>query len=264
MILELLKALILGIVEGITEFLPVSSTGHLIIINQWLSFDPSLTFLFDIFIQLGAILAVIVFFREKLFPFKKTSEEKKLVFNLWQKTLLAVIPAIIIGFFLKDIIEQKLFNPKVVSYALIIGGFILLIAEKINKKPDVELIEKITAKKALLIGLCQCLAMIPGVSRSGATIIGGLFFGLNRKISAEFSFFLAIPTMLLASSYSLLKAEVVFDMQTLLILATGFIFAFLSALLVIKIFVKYIQNHDFKIFGYYRIIVGVVILLLLT
>lgn len=262
MIIEIIKSIILGTTEGITEFLPVSSTGHLVILNEWFYFEKDFTFLFDIFIQLGAILAVLFFFREKILPLRKKSEgEKKDFINLWLKVFTAILPAIVIGLLFKDFIEEKLFNTFTVAITLIIGGIIILIAENINKKVSIEKIQDLSFKKSLAIGFCQCIAMIPGVSRAGATIIGGLFLGLNRNTSTEFSFFLAIPTMLLASTYSLLKTGINFDQKSIMILTTGFVVAFLSALLVIKIFIKYIQNNNFKIFGYYRIILGILIIL---
>ena len=248
--LDFIKAIILGIIEGVTEFLPISSTGHLILVNQWISFSKNFTNLFDIFIQLGAILAVVVLFWKRLFNL-----------DLWLKTIVGVLPAIIIGFLFADKIEEKLFNPWVVAITLLLGGIIILIAEKINKSPKINTIKELTFKTALLIGLIQCLSMIPGTSRSGATIIGALILGASRITATEFSFFLAIPTMILASGWSLLEYRAILSFDNIYILLAGFIVSFIVALIVIKFFINYIQKNNFKIFGWYRIILGLIIIL---
>jgi undecaprenyl-diphosphatase len=253
-VFDIFVSIILGIVEALTEFLPISSTGHLILVNQFLNFsqniDEQFTYTFDVVIQLGAILAVVVYF------FKRFNN-----IELWKKIIYAVIPALIIGFLLSDIIEDLLFNPYIVAVALIIGGIIILVIESKKNIDKIDQVEKINYKKALLIGLIQCLAMIPGTSRSAATIIGGRLLGASRLAAAEFSFFLAIPTMIAASGYSLLKSSSSFTSTEYIILAVGFIVSFLGALLVIKFFLQYITKHDFKIFGYYRIVLGIIVLI---
>ena len=267
MFLDLIKAIILGLVEGITEFLPISSTGHLIIVNNWLSFSKSFTEMFDVVIQLGAILAVVVVFWKKLWPFTKDQVENTIVLNkvnlnVWYKAIVAVAPALVLGALFGSKIEEKLFNSVVVAIALIVGGVILILVEKKQTTSiGVSSIADISYGKAFCIGLVQCLAMIPGTSRSAATIIGAMWLGASRAVAVEFSFFFAIPTMLAASAYSLLKYEGLLNGNDWLILVVGFIVAFLTALVVIKFLLRYIQNHNFKIFGYYRIILGLIILL---
>ena len=187
---DYLTAFLLGIVESITEFLPISSTGHLILVNQWISFDKQFTILFDVVIQMGAILAVVVDFRKELFNFSNPE-----TLNLWKKIILAVIPSLAIGALCYDTIEKTLFNPWVVAMALVAGGLVLLLLEKKSVEKPIQTLEKLSFKTALLIGLIQCIAMIPGTSRSAATIIGAMLLGCSRVIAAEFSFFLAIPTM---------------------------------------------------------------------
>jgi len=255
-----LKAIILAIVEGVTEFLPISSTGHLIIVNRWVSFGENLTKVFDIVIQLGAILAVVVFFWPRLWPFSNNKESNLAVWNLWKKTLLGVIPAIILGALLGQVIEEKLFNPTIVALALMIGGLLLIWAEKRNKPPSILTVDNISYKVAFYIGLIQCLAMIPGTSRSAATIIGAMLLGASRLAAAEFSFFLAIPTMVAASGYSLLKHRALLSFSDWAILLVGFVAAFLVAYLVVRVFFKYIQKNNFIPFGYYRIALGVLVL----
>jgi undecaprenyl-diphosphatase len=196
MIIEIIKSIILGGVEGITEFLPISSTGHLILLNQWIGFDPVFTKSFDIIIQLGAILAVIVFFWPKLWPFDKDEIKKKEIFGLWYKTIIGVIPAIIVGGLFGSLIEKKLFNPWVVALALIIGGLILLYIERKKIASRFDSISSVPTLTIFFIGLVQCLSMIPGTSRSAATIIGAMILGVSRVAAVEFSFFLAIPTMI--------------------------------------------------------------------
>ncbi len=258
--INIIKAIILGIVEGLTEFLPVSSTGHLIIINEWLSFSESFTITFDIVIQLGAILAVVVIFWDRLFPFGKPKEEMNKIFRLWFLTIVGVLPAVILGLLFDDIIEQYLFNPIVVAIMLIIGGIVFFIVEDKAKKSTVCDVGELTYKKAFFIGLIQCLAMIPGTSRSASTIIGGMFLGLTRVVAAEFSFFLAIPTMVGATGYSLLKTSFSLSYSEFIILGVGFVVSFLVALVVIKLFLDYVKKNTFKVFGYYRIVLGVLVL----
>lgn len=262
MFLEIVKAAILGIVEGVTEFLPISSTGHLIIVNQWLSFDESFTKLFDVVIQLGAILSVVVFFWNRLWPFGKDKENNKEIWSTWFKVVAAVIPALLLGALFADIIEEKLFNPLTVAIMLIIGGAVLIWLEGRKKGLSPFLsIKDLSYRTAVCIGLFQCLAMVPGTSRSAATIIGAILLGASRVVAAEFSFFLAIPTMVAASSYSLLKYDGALSTQALVVLAVGFVVSFLVALAVIKFLMNYIQKNSFKNFGIYRLVLGVLIIL---
>ncbi|MEI6397081.1 MAG: undecaprenyl-diphosphate phosphatase [Candidatus Taylorbacteria bacterium] len=259
MFIFIIKALILGVVEGVTEFLPISSTGHLILINQWINFGDSFTKMFDIVIQLGAILAVIVYFWPKLWPFGREAHIRTEIFNVWKKTIVGVIPAIIIGGLLGSFIEKKLFNPWVVACALIVGGVVLIFIEKKQTNHRFESVANIPWLTALFIGLIQCLSMIPGTSRAAATIIGAILLGASRSVAVEFSFFLAIPTMIAASAYSLLKHGAVINGSEYVLLAVGFVAAFFVALTVIKFFINYIKTKNFQPFGYYRIILGVLI-----
>jgi len=275
--IQYIYATILGIVEGFTEFLPISSTGHLIIVNQFISFDKKFTLLFDIVIQLGAILAVVVYFWKRLWPFKygknpdgKAVEDPRCqprwhrdreILNIWYKTIVGVLPAIILGALFGGIIENKLFNPWVVAIALAVGGAIILIVEKKQKQPKITSINNLSFKTAFLIGLVQCLSMIPGTSRSAATIIGAMVFGASRIVATEFSFFLAIPTMLAASAYSLFKYRSILNIHQISILSVGFVVSFLVALAAIKFLISYVQKNNFKLFGYYRIILGIIIIL---
>lgn len=258
--IQYIQAIILGIVEGFTEFLPISSTGHLILVNQFISFTKEFTILFDIIIQLGAILAVLVYFRKKLWPFTKDATKNNETLNIWYKTIVGVLPAIIIGALLASKIEEKLFNPWVVAIALLIGGIIILIVEKRKTTPKITSINNLSFKTAFFIGLVQCLSMIPGTSRSAATIMGAIVFGASRVVAAEFSFFLAIPTMVAASAYSLLKYKSAITTPQLLVLTIGFLVSFVVALAVIKFLINYVQKNNFKIFGYYRIILGIIII----
>ena len=263
-ILDTIKAIILGITEGFTEFLPISSTGHLILVNQWLSFDKDFTLLFDIVIQLGAILAVLVYFWKKLWPFAKGPEGrlngKRESLNIWHKTLVGVLPAIFLGALFANKIEEKLFSPWTVAIALLMGGAIILFIENKNIKPKFTSINNLSFKTAFLIGLVQCLSMVPGTSRSAATIIGAMVLGASRVVATEFSFFLAIPTMFAASVYSLLKYNALLNIHQIFILSIGFIISFIVALAVTKFLISYVQKNNFKIFGHYRIILGVIII----
>lgn len=259
--MDFLYAIILGIVEGITEFLPISSTGHLIIVGEFFSFPEPFATTFDIVIQLGAILSVVVYFFERLNPFGKQLQEVKIneVFDTWKKTLVAVIPAIIIGGLVGSKIQKLLFNPTVVAVMLLLGGFILIIIERKTRKPKFDNISQLTYLNAIFIGIIQSLAMIPGTSRSAATIIGAMLLGSSRLLAAEFSFFLAIPTMFAASIYSLYKHGFEFSISELSILSVGFVTSFLVAYIVIKSFIKFISTRNFIPFGYYRIILGIII-----
>jgi undecaprenyl-diphosphatase len=259
---DIIKAIILGIVEGITEFLPVSSTGHLILVNHFIAFDEQFTKMFDIVIQFGAVLSVVVFFRKRLFAFVRVggSYLQSPTADLWKKAIVGVLPALVIGAILGKRIQESLFNPTIVAFALVIGGFVLILLEKRKHQETIVSISLLDYKTVLVIGLIQCLAMIPGTSRSAATIIGALLMGCSRLVAAEFSFFLAIPTLFAASGYSLLQTGFTMSSEELVLLAVGFVVSFIVALLVIAAFMKYISRRDFKSFGYYRIILGGVIL----
>jgi undecaprenyl-diphosphatase len=251
------------VIEGLTEFLPISSTGHLIIVNQWFYFSDGFTKIFDIVIQLGAILAVVFLYYRRISPFGKREMEKREVFDLWKKSIVAVVPALFFGFLFAKVIEQKLFNPEVVAIALILGGVVIIFAERMAPKGVEGSIENISLKQAFTIGLIQCLAMIPGTSRSGATIIGAMLLGVPRKTATEFSFFLAIPTMFAATGYSLLKAGFDITPHEVGVLAVGFLVSFITALYVIKKFVGFIEKNSFTGFGIYRILLGIIIFILL-
>ncbi|HOV92633.1 MAG TPA: undecaprenyl-diphosphate phosphatase [Candidatus Kapabacteria bacterium] len=258
---DILKAIILGIVEGFTEFLPISSTGHLILVNQFIGFPNEFEKTFDIVIQFGAILAIIVLYWNRLNPFIGDTAKKTQTFELWKKIIVALVPAILIGGTLGGIVEEKLFNPYVVATALLIGGIILLIIESTKRKTKFHSITQLSYTTALAIGFIQTLAMIPGTSRSAATIIGAMLLGCSRVISAEFSFFLAVPTMLAASVYSLYKHGMNLTGNEYLTLAVGFIVSFIVAYFVVAGFMKFISTKDFKVFGWYRIVLGIVVLL---
>jgi undecaprenyl-diphosphatase len=257
---ELIKSLILGIVEGLTEFLPISSTGHLIILNQWISFSKPFTEMFDVVIQLGAILAAVIFFRAKLWPFGKEGIKKEVV-NTWSKSIVAVVPALFLGFLLHHFIEEKLFNPITVAVALVLGGIVLIFVEKKSRTEKITSIAQMSYQTAFTIGIIQCLALIPGTSRSAATIIGALLLGASRVVATEFSFFLAIPTMCAATAFTLLKNGFAITKPEFLILLVGFLTSFAVASAVITVFMKYIKTKNFIPFGYYRIVLGVLVLI---
>jgi undecaprenyl-diphosphatase len=259
---EFISSIILGVVEGVTEFLPISSTGHLIIVNRFVNFTGSFAGTFDVVIQLGAILSVVVYFWKRIFPFGThlTSADKRQIFTLWLKAAVGVTPALILGFILGNIIEEKLFNPVTVAMALVAGGAVMIYLEDRKRHAKINSISGLGCKTALAIGFIQCLAMIPGTSRSAATIIGAMFLGASRLVAAEFSFFLAIPTMVAASGYSLIKTGGNLSTHEMLLLATGFAVSFVVALAVIAGFMRYITRHDFKVFAYYRIVLGVIVL----
>lgn len=263
---DVLKVVILGIIEGITEFLPISSTGHLIIANEYLSFSGSFANLFAVVIQSGAILAVVVYFKDKVFPSKKQLTDAKAFkgyISLWLKVVVGIIPAGILGVLFEEAIEDVLFSSVPVAIALIFGGIVLIIIENKEHKNTVIDESEITYGQAFLVGVFQCLALIPGMSRSASTIIGGLIIGFNRKIAAEFSFFLAIPTLMGAALLKLLKMSFVMSSHQLWLLILGTVISFIVAYIVIAGLMNYIKKHDFKIFGYYRIILGILVLVLL-
>ncbi|SDQ01359.1 undecaprenyl-diphosphatase [Ectopseudomonas guguanensis] len=254
------QALILGVVEGLTEFLPISSTGHLIVVGDLLGFNGDEATAFKIIIQLGAILAVIWEFRAKVLGvvvgLPSDPKAQRFTFNL----LLAFIPAVIFGLAFADLIEHWLFNPITVAMALILGGIIMLWAEKRDHAIKAETVDDMTWKLALKVGFAQCLALIPGTSRSGATIIGGLVFGLSRKAATEFSFFLAMPTMVAATVYSLIKYRDILQWSDLPIFAIGFVSTFIVAMITVRALLKFITNHSYAVFAWYRIAFGLVIL----
>ena len=262
--MEILKSVILGIVEGITEWLPVSSTGHLILVDEFLKLNmtPEFMSVFNVVIQLGAICAVLMIYFNKLNPFSKTKNdlEKRNTIDLWLKVVIAVIPSAILGLLFDDYIEAKFFNPITVSVMLIVYGIVMIIMENRKSNAKIMDVSDLTYKTALLIGTFQCLALIPGTSRSASTIIGAVFLGASRFMATEFSFFLAIPTMLGASALKLIKAGFAFSGFEWLILGVGTAVSFIVSVIVIKMLMNYIKKHDFKVFGYYRIILGIVIL----
>lgn len=267
--IEILKAILFGIVEGITEWLPISSTGHMILLDEFINLKVTDEFydLFQVVIQLGAILAVVIMYFKTICPFGfgKNKEEQKSTWNLWGKILVACLPAAIIGILFDDWLDEHLYNSVVVSLTLIIYGIIFIIIEsKKFGKRETKNLDQITYKQALGIGAFQLLSLIPGTSRSGSTIIGGLILGLERSVAASFTFFLAIPVMVGASLLKLLKyilkVGLVFQAGELLLLGVGCLVAFIVSILIIKFLMNYIRKHDFKVFGYYRIVLGIIVL----
>lgn len=256
-----LSSVILGVVEGITEFLPISSTGHLIIVNEFVKFkDLQFERMFDIVIQMGAILAALVHFRNKLVPVAALTnvELRRKTLDIWFKCAAAVVPALIIGKLFGKIVEEHMMNIYVVSTALVFGGIAIVLLESSDRKPAMNTVGEISFKIAILIGIAQCLAIVfPGTSRSAATIIGAMLLGASRTAAAEFSFFLAIPTMTAATAYSLLKHGSKVSGDEWAALGIGFAVSFIVALAVIAFLMKYIQKHDFKPFGYYRMALGI-------
>lgn len=277
MILEIIKSIIFGIVEGITEWLPISSTGHLILLEQFLKFkevSPEFWDMFQVVIQLGAILAVVILYFKQIWPFTKNKEKvikkqgilsilDKDIMILWGKILVACVPAAIIGILFDDVFEALFYNPFCIALALIVFGIAFIIIENWNKgrKAKKETSEQITYKDAIIIGLFQLLAAIfPGTSRSGATIIGALLIGLSRPNAANFTFYLAIPTMFGASLLKLVKFGFAFTSTEIIVLLVGMVVSFLVSVVVIKLLLNYIRKHDFKAFGYYRIVLGILVL----
>lgn len=258
--LAALQAFVLGILEGLTEFLPVSSTGHLIIAGDLLNFNGDTATAFKIVIQLGAILAVMWEFRARVLGvvggLPREPQAQRFALNV----LVAFIPAVILGLLLADLIEHWLFNPITVATALIIGGFVMLWAEKREHTIKAETVDDMTWQLALKVGLAQCLALIPGTSRSGSTIIGGLLFGLSRKAATDFSFFLAMPTMVAATVYSLWKYRDILRMEDLPIFAIGFVTTFIVAMLTVRALLKFIASHSYAVFAWYRVGFGLLIL----
>ena len=267
--IELLKAVLFGIVEGITEWLPVSSTGHMILLDEFIKLKVTAEFyeMFQVVIQLGAIAAVLVLFFHKLNPFsgKKDAPQKKDTWNLWLKVIVAVLPSAAIGLALDDWMDEHLYNYIVVAIALIVYGVAFLFLEKGNAErgKKIENVYALDYKTAIFIGMFQCLALIPGTSRSGSTILGAILLGVGRSAGAEFSFFLAIPTMLGASALKLLKfllSGTPAGGLEIAVLAVGCVVSFIVSLLVIKALMEYVRKHSFSVFGIYRIILGVLVL----
>ena len=278
MLIELLKSGVFGIIEGITEWLPISSTGHLILAEEFIKFNgvsEGFWSMFQVVIQFGAILAVVLLYFKNIWPFTKNKEKaikkqgilsflNKDIMNLWGKILVGCIPAAIIGLLFDEVFEALFYNPVCIAIALIVFGIAFIVIENWNKKRNANLKETskdITYKDAFIIGIFQLLAAIfPGTSRSGATIIGGLLIGLSRPNAAEFTFYLAIPTMLGASLLKLVKFGFSFTSLEIAVLLVGMLVSFLVSVAIIKFLMNYIKKHNFKIFGYYRIILGIVVL----
>jgi len=259
-IFALIQSVLLGVVEGLTEFLPISSTGHLIIAGDLLTYTGEQAKTFEICIQLGAILAVCWFYRQRLLRvvagLTREAGARQFVINL----IIGVLPSAIFGLLLHKMIKAHLFNPVVVAVALIVGGLIILLVERRERPPRITEVDQMNWQDALKLGLAQVFSLIPGTSRSGATIIGGLLSGLSRQAATEFSFFLAIPTMFLATGYDVYKSWQTLAHQDLAFFAVGFVTAFFSALLAIKGLIRYVAHHDFNIFAWYRIVFGAIAL----
>lgn len=288
-LIDILKVVILGIVEGVTEFLPVSSTGHLIIVDEFVKLEPaSFANTFMVIIQLGAILAVIVMNFNKLFPFSKKNltekqtefynnsnlqtkaymlikEGNKDILRLWSKILVAIIPAAILGVLFDDIIDKYLFHPVPVAIALIFYGLVIILIENRKKDEDSKIhsFEDLSYMTAFKIGIFQCLALVPGTSRSASTIIGGLLLGTDRLIATEFSFYLAIPTMIGATLLKVIKNVGAYTSYQWFLILLGSVISYFVAYLAINKFVAYIKKHDFKVFGYYRIVLGILVIVIL-
>lgn len=273
LVLELLKSLFLGVVEGITEWLPISSTGHLILVDEFIKLNVTTEFMdmYRYVIQLGAILAVLLLFFHRLNPFspRKSIRQKRDTWNLWGKVVLACIPSAVVGLPLNDWMDENLMTPWVVAAALILYGLGFLYLENLHRTPSIRSTGDITWKTALLIGLFQTLSIIPGTSRSGATILGAILIGCARPAAAEFSFFLAIPTMVGVSilklgkffAEKLMAGEPFFTGEEAAILAVGFVVSFVVSVLCIRFLMNFVKKHDFKIFGWYRIVLGALVLL---
>ncbi|MBQ7840925.1 MAG: undecaprenyl-diphosphate phosphatase [Lachnospiraceae bacterium] len=269
-LIEILKAVLFGIVEGVTEWLPISSTGHMILLDEFVHMNVSDAFweMFLVVIQLGAILAVVVLYWSKIWPFDFSKKGKDIIrqdtFSMWFKIVAACIPAAVVGLFFDEILEKYLYNPITVAIMLILFGVGFIFIENGNqgKKARVKSLAKLSYKDALIIGLFQLIAAIfPGTSRSGATILGGLMIGVSRTVAAEFTFFLAIPVMLGASLLKIVKFGFGFSGMEAALLLTGMVVAFVVSMIVIRFLMGYIKKHDFKVFGWYRIVLGVLVLL---
>jgi len=253
--MTLIQAIIIAIVEGITEFLPISSTGHMIITSSLMHIKDDFKTTYEVAIQLGAILAVVVLYWRKFFDFTK--------WKFYFKLIIAVIPALLLGFLLSDYIDKLLDSPTTVAISMLVGGIVLLFIDNVFNKHTIDREENISYGRAFIIGIWQCIAMIPGVSRSAASIIGGMQQKLTRKLAAEFSFYLAVPTMIAATGYKLMKEYKNIHSEQIKLLAIGNLVAFIVAMLAIKFFIGFLQKHGFKLFGVYRIIAGIVLLILI-
>ncbi len=262
---DIIKVIVLGFVQGITEWLPVSSTGHLILFDAFLQLQQSEVFVNTLFvvIQLGSIMAVIVLYFEKLNPFsrRKNFFTRQETIDLWKKVIVAVIPAAVLGLLFDNIINEMFYNPVTVAVMLIVYGILFILIENRWRYPKYRSLEHLDYRTAILIGCFQSLALIPGTSRSGATIVGALLLGTARPVAAEFSFFMAIPTMLGASALKLLKVGLSFTLAEWALLLLGSAVAFIVSVFAIRLLMNYIQRHDFKVFGYYRIILGLLLIL---
>lgn len=267
--LEIIKAIFFGIVEGITEWLPISSTGHMILLNELVKLDVSQEFydMFQVVIQFGAIIAVVILFWKQIWPVKKEKEKLTLdknILSLWGKILVACIPAAIIGLLFDEVFEKLFYNYVCVAIALIVFGIAFIIIENKNKGKNSKInsLAELSYNTVLLIGIFQLIAAIfPGTSRSGATIVGALLLGVSRTVAAEFTFFLAIPVMFGASLLKLVKFSFAFSGMELAILLVGMVVAFITSMFIIKFLMSYIKKHDFKVFGWYRIVLGIIVLL---
>lgn len=264
---ELFAALLFGIVEGITEWLPISSTGHMILLEEFVTLSNNNSFMemFRVVVQLGAILAVVVMFWNKIFPFKLKENKVAIdmdIMTLWFKILVASVPAAIVGLLFDDWLDAHFYNFQTVAFTLIVYGVLFIIIENWNKsrQPNITTIKELTYQTALIIGVFQLLALIPGTSRSGATIVGALLIGVSRVVAAEFTFYLAIPVMFGASLLKLVRFGMDFQSNELFILVIGTLSAFLVSVLAIKFLLGYIRKHDFKVFGYYRIVLGMILI----
>jgi len=257
----LLKAAVMGLVEGATEFIPVSSTGHLILAGDWLGFDEYRgAGTFEVFIQLGAILAVVWLYRAKIFGVLRAAPESPAARRLILNLAIGFLPAALIGFFARDLIKEHLFDPFTVAMALVVGGVLILVVERWHRPFHTETVDDIRPRSALWVGIAQILALIPGMSRSGATIMGGLAVGLSRVAATEFSFFLAIPIMFAASSYDLYKSLHLLTAADAPVFAVGFVVSFLSAVVVIRALIRFVSSNTFVPFAWYRIVFGCVLL----
>ncbi|MCR5732784.1 MAG: undecaprenyl-diphosphate phosphatase [Sphaerochaetaceae bacterium] len=265
--MEYIKIVLLGIIQGITEWLPISSTGHLILFNELFPLNVSESFesVFMVVVQLGSILAVVVLYFEKLWPFKRDKKESMKSINLWLKVLVASLPAAVVGLLLDDIIDSKLSSPYIIALALFVYGVLYIYLEKkVKIKVNVESLEELSYLDALKMGAFQMLALIPGTSRSGSTILGGLISGISRPVAAEFSFFMALPVMAGASLLRLLKHGIGFTANEWVMLLIGSFVAFLVSLAAIKALVGYVRKHDFAAFGVYRVILSIIVVLFFT
>lgn len=263
-LIELLKVIILGIVEGVTEWLPISSTGHMILVEEFIQLKESAAFMemFRVVIQLGAILAVVVLYFKKLWPFTTAAKGyiKKETFSLWFKVIIGIIPSAIVGIPLDDYMDAHFYNFITVAIALVVYGILFIVIENRHKRAKIHNVKELSYKTALFIGMFQILSLIPGTSRSGSTILGAMILGTSRTLATEFSFFLSIPTMFGASLIKLLKFGFNFTGAEVVVLFVGMLVAFIVSVLAIKFLLGYIRKNNFKVFGYYRIILGTILI----